>query len=586
MRLKIGLRRSIYFLAVAVCAKLTFLATFSFTHPYLERLGDSVTAADHFTAHVWASGIAGLLLAALDLVVFSWALRRFPRLHNFISDGYSPVNGTLGYLLSRAEFAPGSGVCIKGDDGIILICNETMLRPFRLTQEQVLGRRVTDVFPPHIAAAFMQVENRARETRSAATLDLKRRDDVPDEGISAIRIVVTPIFYDETPSALAGYIILTRDITEIKLIEQAAFKSRMDYRHLMDNAPIAIEICRFLPSTGDNLPDFEVLETSAAGLPIVEETRLQGGISVFGQFPFLLKNQELLAVLRSIRDGGPPASLKLHWESIGKTFECHYASFGESSFTVMAIDITDSLQSEDQVLRLNDQLLRTRAEDSASMQALLGDYNTFMHAVVERVQEPLALLRNNTHHIPLNGKRAYQDATLELQNTMERMLRYANASMLPFTPGLLDLNITADQLIANLSRIHPGVSFHASPLPVLRTSEPVFRSLLGSLLSLVIDDRADQAIQLFAESRFMDTLICIGPIPRSCPVLGSMSDLDEYPEWTELGWDMSENLDLALARRLIAYHGGQLMFRSLGAGCTHIGFYLGAPLQYLTTKIS
>lgn len=569
---------------MALCAKLTFLTTFSFTHPILIQFDDTVTSADLFTAHLWASALAGLLLAGIDLVIFTWALRRFPRLHNFIADGYSPRYGTLGYLLSRAEFAIGSGLCIKDKDGIVLICNATMLKPFKLRQDDVLGRRVTEVFPPRVAAAFTEVELRALNTRSAATFDLQRRADLPDEGISAIRITATPIFYDDNPDVLAGYIILTRDITEIKLIEEAAFKSRMDYRHLMDHIPLSISICRFLPPNGTDLPDFEVLETSAFGRVLTEETMLQEHTSFFGQYPWMAKNEALLETLRGIRDGGGPARLELPWESIGRVFDCHYASFGEASFTVMVRDITEPLQSEGQVLRLNDQLFRARTESSSLMEALLSDYNTFMHAVVERVQEPLALLRNTTQYIPNDDKKAYQAATSRIQTTMERMLRYSNASMLPFTPGLLDLNITASQLTKNLEIIHPGVTFKASALPVLRTSEPVFRSLLGSLLALLVDGTPNQVIHLYADARFMDTLICMGPVSLRCPVLGPLAGMTDLTEWTPLGWDLTENLDLALARRLVAYHGGELMVRNLGPGNTHIGFFLGSPLPYLLPK--
>lgn len=581
MRLKIGLRRSIYFLAVAVGAKLTFLATIGLMHPILVKFDESASYGEVFSTHLWASALAGLLLAGLDLVVFKWATRRFPRLHNFLSDGYSPRDGTLGYLLSRAEFSTGSGLCVKDNRGLILICNETLLKPFNLRQHMVLGRRSEDVFPPRVAAAFADVERRAIDARAPATFDMQRHPDVPDEGISTIRITASPIFYEADTSVLAGLMLITRDVTEIKLIEQAAFKSRMDYRHLLDNIPMIVSVCEFLPNHGAGLPHFAVMETNTAGLPMLDDMHLKLGESVFDQYPFLARLPDFIAVVESIRDGGPPAHAQIFWEPLGRTLDGLYASCGDGSFTVMIRDITEPLQSEHQLLRLNDQLFRAKADCHLAMEALLTDHNAFMHAVVEVVQEPLAKLRNITQYIPKDANPAYQRSTLLIQKTMERVQRYANASMLPFEPSLLDLNLTAAQLVTNARHVHPRTLINLGPLPILRTSEPVFRSIFGSLMNLMVSGTQGQVINVHAEARFMDTLICMGPVPADCPVLSRLLDYPGLDDWAELTWDLSDDLDLALVRRLVAYHGGELMVRHVAPGQAYLGFFLGAPVAYL-----
>lgn len=581
MRLKTGLRRLIYFVVVALGAKLTFLASISMMHPILQGLDETTAYSEVFSAHLWASGLAGILLAGVDLVLFTLALRRFPKLHNFISDGYSPRFGTLGFLLSRSEFSAGNGLCVKDRDGLILICNDTLLKPYDLQQSKVLGRRSEEVFPPRVAAAFADVERRAIEARAPAIFDLQRHRDVPDRGISAIRITATPIFYENDKGNLAGLTLITRDITEIKLIEQAAFKSRMDYRHLLDNIPMAISVCEFLTKTGAALPEFVIVETNKAGLPMLDETQLRLGTPMFEQFPFLARATELVTVLESIRVDGPQARVELYWEPIGRTFECLFASCGDGCFTVMSKDITEPLQSEMQLLRLNDQLFRAKAECSQAMEDLLTDHNAFMHAVVEVVQEPLSRLRNTTQHIPQAEKVAYQTATLLIQKTMERMQRYANSSLLPFSPGLLDLNITARHIVNTYQHVHPDTVFNLAPLPILRTSDPVFRSILSCLLGIMVSGEQGQVINIYAESRVMDTLVCVGPIPAGCPILGSLIEEPDLLAWTALTWELSDDLDLALVRRLVAYHGGQLMIRHISPGQTYMGFFLGAPVPYL-----
>jgi PAS domain S-box-containing protein len=179
--------------------------------------------------------IAGIALAALLLLaaLSTWSWRLYRNLNK----------QSKSFMLSQKRYRTlveslDDGLCVFDENCCITYLNETTCRIHGTRYEELLGQKVSDMFPAELP------ENRKimESLRNIGDDDTKAIETTITTKGKTVSILVTPhSFSDELGNPNGGYLLI-RDITEHRKTEQALYQSEKTFSAVFENSPAAISL--------------------------------------------------------------------------------------------------------------------------------------------------------------------------------------------------------------------------------------------------------------------------------------------------------------------------------------------------------
>jgi PAS domain S-box-containing protein len=156
--------------------------------------------------------------------------------------------------------APTDAISLVGADGRAIDVNETMLKRYGKGRETIIGRHVSEIFPPEIA--------RERTKRLAAALGSGAPVRFEDQGMTGWYDVVIYPIRDEAGKIVRAAVI-GRDITDRKQMEERLAESEERFRSIFEEAGIGIVLMDL---------DWKIMRTNPAFRRMLgyEESKLVG----------------------------------------------------------------------------------------------------------------------------------------------------------------------------------------------------------------------------------------------------------------------------------------------------------------------
>jgi len=455
------------------------------------------------------------------------------------------------------EHLPGLA-WIKDPEGRYVFANETAVRAFGRSREELYGRTDADLFPRDTTAGFVDNDRRALEAASGVdVIETLAHTDGPHHSL----VSKFPIPVPDGPSYIGGIAI---DITDREVVEATLRESEARFRNMADNAPVLIwvaglggreyvnrETLRFLGCSLEDVrgaawQDYIHPEDRPAYVAVVEQGFQHHDI-IEGHFRLRRADGEYrwmrsTAMPRFTEDG---------------TF---------LGFVGCSVDITEIKQSQDK-LREADQ----RKDE-------------FLATLAHELRNPLAPLRYSLEILRMEGG---NPAVSRVHEMMERQINHMDR----LVDDLLDVSrITRGKIELRRSRVDlatvvrtaletskPLIELADHQLTLSLPSEPLVLDAdpirLAQVLANLLNNAAKYTddggkIWLTARREGHEVVISIRdsgigiPDPLLHKVFGLFSQADQSVSRTRGGL----GIGLTLAKRLTEMHGGRIEARSAGEG--------------------
>ena len=223
----------------------------------LSKLDRSELYAEAITGMSWI-GLAGFL-AWLTLFAGHYLLRQRQQLSANLSMREAELERLRALrLLTAIADTSSDAIFAKDLEGRYVLFNPAAARLTGTTQEEVLGRDDTSLFPPNQAARIMASDMRVMQEDRGTTF--QETLSTPD-GKATFLATTGPLHDDE--GKVTGVYGIARDITEISRAEEALRASEETYRSLFDNMLNGFAYCQMLYEEGQP-SDFIYLKVNPA----------------------------------------------------------------------------------------------------------------------------------------------------------------------------------------------------------------------------------------------------------------------------------------------------------------------------------
>ncbi|MBM3846393.1 MAG: PAS domain S-box protein [Verrucomicrobia bacterium] len=400
-------------------------------------------------------------------------------------------------------------IFIKDKDSRFLKTNRSLARRFGLVHpREMIGRSDSDFFAPEHAMAARQDELKVMQT-GQPMLDKIEQETLPDGSVSWVITSKIPLL--DPHGGLMGTCGISRDVTDLKRIEQELAAERNLLRSLIDHLPDYIyakdDFCRY---TLDNEAHRRLL-----GVEHMDEIL---GRKVTDFFPPALAGQYDSDDQAIVRGGRPlinheePAVDRAgnkRWHSTTKV-PLRAEDGRVAGLVCITRDITETRQAQEKVQRANSELARSREELMRALTDLQASHRQLKEAqgqliqaekmqsigrlaagVAHEVKNPLAIIRMGLDHLAQEIPPGSAEAQLTLRDMREAVQR-ADGIIL----GLLDF-AKPRELNAALQELNPVVDHAVGMIRyVARQSKVRFVRDLAAELPLVwVDsDKVKQAL--------------------------------------------------------------------------------------------
>lgn len=380
------------------------------------------------------------------------------------------------------------GVMILDDEGRIIDWNAAAERIFGYSKTEILGQMPTMLYSaevgPHTAKdihrAFAQGEHWSGETSCLRQ----------DGGQRTCETVIVPV--QGAQGLFIARLVVNRDISERKQVEQALRDSEQLYRSMFENNP--------LPMWAYDLETLAFLDVNDAAIDRYGYTR-----------------DEFLAM--TIKDIRPPADVPALMENIaqldsdfdapdfwrhlkkdGSIIDVEVTSHaisltGRAARLVLAQDVTSRLQIEAEIRRLNEELERRVDERTAQWAATNHELESFSYSVSHDLRAPLrsidgfslALMEDDHDHLTSQGQdylRRIRSATQRMSELIDALLVLSRVARIEVQYEVLDLSRMALTITDELRRQDPSrdVQWVIAPHLPTKGDPRLLRIVLDNLL--------------------------------------------------------------------------------------------------------
>lgn len=289
----------------------------------------------------------------------------------FSQDRLNEVNVNLAQIL---DMLPASVVVIRGYDLIVEMINDSNLRYWNKTKEEVLGKPFLEILPDLINQPFAAQLRRVMET--GEVIDVKESPVIFTEEDGSIRETYVDYTYQplsDMHGKRTGVLVMSFEITESvrskQMLEQYATelatandnlqysnqelaKSEARFKYLIQEAPVAIAVLHgrslFIESANDKILEVWGKTSKIIGMP------LSVGLPELHGQPFLGILDEVFTMGKAFYANEIPALLEHGGELKEIFFNVTYqpildASGNTADILVVAVDVTQQVTSRRQV---------------------------------------------------------------------------------------------------------------------------------------------------------------------------------------------------------------------------------------------
>ncbi len=539
----------------------------------LAETGDTLRLHNHYTQHgldIWyeVRGVREnerILLSFLDITELKQAQERIERQGNEFRQVLDNALTAISHFTSVREERP-DGSPGKIIDFVFQSFNRGAEQFTGKRADEVIGRRMLDVFPEHRASGLFDRWVELVDTQGSIRFQNKR------EG--------TDLWFDTQAVAWNdGFIQSYIDITPIKQAELEQQRQREMINSLLAASPVLFIQFKALRAESGQIDDFEVVQANqisatSLGYPLNELP----GKRLTSISP-TIKNGPVYEQYVQVAETGEPAHFERQYGE--KWFQMSVVKF-EDGFISSAVDVTESRLYRQQLEAMNQELLRSN--DSLQQFAYVASHD--LQEPLRKIQSFGALLQEN--YGDQLGEFG-QDALARMQSAATRMsllitdlLTYSRISTnrQPFQP--VDLDEVLTEVLNDLEV--PIKATHAiidrTPLPTIAGDRTQLRQLFQNLLSnaLKFQPLSDEAneqphIQIDCQQELID-----GRVWYDISISDNGIGFD--PKYVDRIFQVFQRLHgkqayagtgvgLAICKRVIDSHGGTLTAASQpGKGAT------------------
>ena len=488
--------------------------------------------------------LTSLFIAVCGLAKFS-VFRRAREFMNY--------NG-LHELLEAGTFGTDYGILCLDADRRVLGGNSLIAKFAKAaTINRLLNKRFESCVSENFARILIEVQDKARTTRQPAVLEVADWTHYSHVELGPVLIIANPAFKG---ARFLGYIIIFRSSTELRLAEDSAIMHQQKYQALCDTLQVGVAVLRPAVSS-DGGADAYLVEANPAFRKLLEGLPMPYHVPCSAAWPHFSAQDSLREAIGLIVSGSPFSRCELFAPTIGKHFEFALSALPGGRILALMSDQTDMRVHEESVLTLNDRLERSLARQSDNLGQILQDIGSFNQATTDVVESYLDRVRDIGHQMQGPFAAELTETAAQLNRTLQQMLRYHEVPNLPYNESkLVYPNDLIARLATSLTKRYPHVSFNLTSLPAVVASVEVLTNIVEQLLVSVASLPVEGAarVEVGGHSDFLNTGLYVAAWGFASDALFVEIPGDDQV----LDWTMTSDLDLAVVRRMVANHGGNI----------------------------
>lgn len=447
-------------------------------------------------------------------------------------------------LLLELNLQESEGFCVEPcDDRIPLMCNRNWLLLLRLSRVEDNPVENPPWLIEHLRAnAAASKEKPSGQTVSCTLIPPWSLDSA---GLLLVsRVVEVP---NNPPCVLHR---LKRAATEFS---EAALNAVQEELLAM---PTPVALASFC-TTSAGLQDYLFESFNAPGEELRKDLMMEVGHRLSEYMPALVAMPSFQQGMTTLREGSPfwvsPVSAQL----LGRNLAVMLLRLSDTHLAVLTLDPLITQEADGIINQLQAKLMRVQNELRGLRSNLQEDYTAFIYSVVDVVQECLLAV---DEALPCEQKDQLGSAITQSQDVLGKLQRFCNAALMPNRAELSDIESLVSNVLMAVQIQNPDLVLSSSLTGMHRINPDVFTSFLRYLVTGAVMDPNVGKIELYGETEFIQTRICVRCLSKSEAPLTLLSD-GEAATWTDLTWDVAaNNFDLAIARQLTARMQAQLQF--------------------------
>ncbi len=278
-------------------------------------------------------------------------------------------------LARVADHAP-AGVFLKDGKGRYVFANRWIASLLGIPRERFVGRTAADLFPPDVAAASQE-----REQRAAASDEVLSEEVVPTA--HGDRVLATVRFPFRLSEDEVGTFAMAVDVTDRKRAEDALHAGQARARAILRNIRDSIVVLQVVRGGEGEIREWRYVEANEGALEILGRGRAETVGRTLGD---ILPDRAptLRPLLARVLETGEAHRYEASYE--GRTSVVTVFRIDASTVGSAALDITDRKQAEDAIRAANERLVEAdRRKDE------------FLGMLSHELRNPLTPIRNSVH---------------------------------------------------------------------------------------------------------------------------------------------------------------------------------------------